>query len=96
MNRVGQDGMWDEEDGFYYDVLRLPDGTRDAAQGALDGGSAAAVRDHGHRALAARARAEAGGAAFAERVRRMPELLQSIHPTGPGHSAMATAGSWRS
>jgi hypothetical protein len=23
----GEDGMWDEEDGFYYDVLRLPDGT---------------------------------------------------------------------
>jgi hypothetical protein len=22
----GQTGMWDEEDGFYYDVLRLPDG----------------------------------------------------------------------
>ena len=27
MNRVGPDGMWDEEDGFYYDVLRLPDGS---------------------------------------------------------------------
>ena len=26
MNRPGQDGMWDEEDGFYYDLLRLPDG----------------------------------------------------------------------
>ncbi len=26
MNRPGADGMWDEEDGFYYDVLRLPDG----------------------------------------------------------------------
>jgi hypothetical protein len=27
MGRVGGDtGMWDEEDGFYYDVLRLPDG----------------------------------------------------------------------
>jgi len=26
MNRPGQDSMWDEEDGFYYDVLRLPDG----------------------------------------------------------------------
>jgi hypothetical protein len=26
MNRVGPGGMWDEEDGFYYDVLRLPDG----------------------------------------------------------------------
>jgi hypothetical protein len=27
MNTVGPDGMWDEEDGFYYDVLRLPDGS---------------------------------------------------------------------
>ncbi len=28
MNRIGdhQDEMWDEEDGFYYDVLRLPNG----------------------------------------------------------------------
>jgi hypothetical protein len=27
MGRVGGDtGMWDEEDGFYYDVLRMPDG----------------------------------------------------------------------
>jgi hypothetical protein len=27
VNRLGPDGMWDEEDGFYYDVLRLPDGS---------------------------------------------------------------------
>jgi hypothetical protein len=27
VNRLGNDGMWDEEDGFYYDVLRLPDGS---------------------------------------------------------------------
>jgi hypothetical protein len=29
MNRIGegQEQMWDEEDGFYYDVLRLPDGS---------------------------------------------------------------------
>ncbi|MFL6652736.1 MAG: MGH1-like glycoside hydrolase domain-containing protein [Sulfurifustaceae bacterium] len=26
MMRVGDAGMWDEEDGFFYDVLRLPDG----------------------------------------------------------------------
>src|SRR5438046_8712200 len=26
LNNVGPDGMWDEEDGFFYDVLRLPDG----------------------------------------------------------------------
>ena len=27
MNNMGPDGMWDEEDGFYYDVLRYPDGS---------------------------------------------------------------------
>src|SRR5580698_1621525 len=27
INHVGEGGMWDEEDGFYYDVLRLPDGS---------------------------------------------------------------------
>ena len=27
LNKAGNDGMWDEEDGFYYDVLRLPDGS---------------------------------------------------------------------
>src|SRR4029077_828462 len=27
INNVGHDGMWDEEDGFYYDVLRLHDGS---------------------------------------------------------------------
>src|SRR5512143_559714 len=27
MNRPGAEGMWDEEDGFYYDILRLPDGS---------------------------------------------------------------------
>jgi hypothetical protein len=26
LNRIGNDGMWDEEDGFYYDLLRMPDG----------------------------------------------------------------------
>src|SRR5204862_5635610 len=27
-----------------------------------------------------------------ERVRRMPELLESIHPTGPGHLGVAERG----
>src|ERR1700730_9226529 len=27
MNQMGDGGMWDEEDSFYYDVLRLPDGS---------------------------------------------------------------------
>ena len=60
MNRTGPDGMWDEEDGFYYDVLRLPDGTAHAPEGPLHGRLAAHVRHHGHRALAAGARATRG------------------------------------
>ena len=42
----GGTGMWDEEDGFFYDVLRLPDGRAAAAQGPLDGGTAAPLRGH--------------------------------------------------
>ena len=57
LNKVGDDGMWDEEDGFYYDVLRLPDGSGLAAQGAIAGRAAAALRHDGHRSGAARARA---------------------------------------
>jgi len=26
INKAGEEGMWDEEDGFYYDLLRTPDG----------------------------------------------------------------------
>ena len=29
--------LWDDEDGFFYDVLHLPDGSRVPAEGALDG-----------------------------------------------------------
>ena len=52
MDHIGEheDGLWDEEDGFFYDVLRLPDGTAHAAQGALDGRAAPAVRGDRHRA----------------------------------------------
>ena len=28
MNRMGDGGLWDEEDGFFYDWLRLPDGRK--------------------------------------------------------------------
>ena len=42
MHAGGDTGMWDEEDGFFYDVLRLPDGRAAAAEGALDGRPAAA------------------------------------------------------
>ena len=46
MNNRGQDGigLWDEADGFFYDVLHLPDGSRRAAEGALDGRPDPALR----------------------------------------------------
>ena len=37
-------GLWDEDDGFYYDVLRPSDGAAHPAAGALDGRAAPAVR----------------------------------------------------
>ena len=51
MDRIGEnhDEMWDEEDGFFYDLLRLPDGQADAPEGAVDGRAAAALRVHGLR-----------------------------------------------
>ena len=51
MDRIGahQDEMWDEQDGFFYDVLRLPDGQVDAFEGAIAGGTPAAVCDDGLR-----------------------------------------------
>ena len=57
MNKVGDDGMWDEKDGFYYDVLRLPDGSAARLEGPLAGRAVAALCHDGHRTVAAGARA---------------------------------------
>ena len=53
MNRVGPEGMWDEEDGFYYDVLRLPDGSATRLKVAR-WSACAALRHDRDRDLAAR------------------------------------------
>jgi hypothetical protein len=91
MNTAGQDGMWDEEDGFYYDLLRLPDG----------GGTRLKVRSMvGLLPLCAtavvekwqRERVPQALSSFLARVRQMPELMESIHPTGPGYYGVAERG----
>ncbi len=91
MNRPGQDGMWDEEDGFYYDLLRLPDGSAQRLKvrsmvGLLPLCATTVIepwqRERVPRALEA----------IRDRQRRMPELLESIHPTGPGHLGVAGRG----
>ncbi len=83
LNRVGQGGMWDEEDGFYYDVLRLPDGTARRLKvrslvGLLPMCATTVVEPW------QRQRVPKIEAHFRERVRRVPALLQGIHPTGEG------------
>ncbi|HXV59470.1 MAG TPA: glucosidase [Vicinamibacteria bacterium] len=91
MNRVGAEGMWDEEDGFYYDVLRLPDGSAQRLKvrsmvGLLPLCAATVIEPW------QRERVPSVTAALTERARRRPELLASLHPTGPGHRGHADRG----
>jgi hypothetical protein len=91
MNRPGPDGMWDEEDGFYYDLLRLPDGSATRLKVRSMVGllplCAATVIEKAQRERVPRAMAQ-----LFERLRRMPELRDSMHPTGPGHFGVAERG----
>ncbi|MGE5101200.1 MAG: MGH1-like glycoside hydrolase domain-containing protein, partial [Deltaproteobacteria bacterium] len=91
MNKPGQEGMWDEEDGFYYDILRLPDGSATRLKvrsmvGLLPLGATTVIEKW------QRERVPRTVAAFEKRVQQMPELMESIHPTGPGHLGVAERG----
>jgi hypothetical protein len=91
MNRAGQEGMWDEEDGFYYDLLQLPDGSATRLKVRSMVGllplCATTVIEKSQRERVPRAMAH-----IMERMRRMPELRETIHPTGPGHFGVAERG----
>jgi hypothetical protein len=91
MNRPGQDGMWDEKDGFYYDILRLPDGSATRLKVRSMVGllplCATTVTEQWQRERIPRVMA-----GVTERLRRMPELAKTIHPTGPGHFGVADRG----
>jgi hypothetical protein len=91
MNRPGPDGMWDEEDGFYYDLLRLPDGSATRLKVRSMVGllplCASTVIEKRQREVVPRAMA-----GLQKRLGRMPELLEAIHPTGPGHLGVAERG----
>ncbi|MFO1429945.1 MAG: glucosidase [Candidatus Competibacteraceae bacterium] len=84
ISHVGPDGMWDEEDGFFYDVLRLPDG----------GSTRLKVRSLvGLLPLCAtsfteswqRERVPGVMKLWEERTQRMPELLANVY-VGRGHA----------
>jgi hypothetical protein len=91
MNRPGQDGMWDEEDGFYYDLLCLPDGSSQRLKVRSMVGllplCATTVVEKWQRERIPRAFAR-----MQERLRRMPELSATMHSTGPGHFGVAERG----
>jgi hypothetical protein len=91
MNQPGQDGMWDEEDGFYYDVLRLPEGNATRLKvrsmvGLLPLCATVVIEKRQRECVPGIV------ARVQTRLRQMPELLQSIHPTGPGHLGVADRG----
>ena len=91
MNRAGQDSMWDEEDGFYYDLLRLPDGSATRLKvrsmvGLLPLCATTIVEKR------QRERVPMAMAAISERLRRIPELRDTMHPTGPGHFGVGERG----
>ncbi len=91
MHQVGPDGMWDEEDGFYYDVLRLPDGRAQRLKvrsivGLLPLCATTVIEPW------QRERIPGVVESFDERLRQMPQLLDWIHLTGPDHRGVADRG----
>src|SRR2546429_10027573 len=82
MNKPGQEGLWDEEDGFYYDLLRLPDGSAQRLKVRTMVGllplCATTILEKSMRERIPRTMAR-----MYERLRRIPELKETIHPTGP-------------
>jgi hypothetical protein len=91
MNKPGQDSMWDEEDGFYYDLLRLPDGSATRLKVRSMVGllplCATTIIEKSQREAIPRAMT-----LMLERLRRIPEISDAIHPTGPGHFGVAERG----
>ena len=91
MNQVGPHGMWDEDDGFYYDVLRLPDGSATRLKvrsmvGLLPLCATTVIEPW------QRERTPRVTSVMQERVRRMPELRESVHLTGEGHLGYGDRG----
>ena len=91
MNSGGDDGMWDEADGFYYDMLRLPDGSAQRLKVRSMVGllplCATTVTERSQRENIPHAMAY-----VQERFRRVPELRETMHPTGPGHYGIDDRG----
>jgi hypothetical protein len=87
INQHGDGGMWDEEDGFYYDVLRLPDGTAQRLKvRSLVGLLPLCASSVFERWQRERVPTLAG--IHEARLLRMPMLADTMHPVGPTHTGV--------
>jgi hypothetical protein len=91
MNQLGSDGMWDEEDGFYYDLLRRPDGSTTRLKvrsmvGLLPLCATTVIEPW------QRERVPRVTKVLRERLQRMPALRDSIHPSGVDHLGYGQRG----
>ncbi len=91
LNREGSQGMWDEEDGFYYDVLRRPDGSAERLKvrsmvGLLPLCAATVVEPW------QRGRVPNLIAHLQERVRRNPDIVRGMHAWGEGNFGYGERG----
>ena len=91
INKPDEEGLWDEEDGFYYDLLRLPDRSSKRVKvrsmvGLLPLCAITVVEKYQRESVPRAARR------MQVRLKRMPEIAASIHPTGPGHFGVDERG----
>jgi len=88
INRHGDQGMWDDEDGFYYDVLQLPDGTARRLKvrslvGLLPLCATTVIEPW------QRDRVPSLVGMYQDKMLRMPMLADTMHPVGPAHLGVA-------
>src|SRR5262245_18331848 len=91
VNRIGDDGLWDEADGFYYDLLRLPDGTSTRLKvrsivGLLPLCATTVVEKY------QRERSPLLVSRISRGLSQFPALMETMHPTGPDHLGVADRG----
>ncbi len=81
INRKGDDSLWDEEDGFYYDLLRLPNGESKRMKVRSMVGLLPFC------AVSVIGKFQRDGVpevyeSLMKRLGKMPEILKCVHPTG--------------
>jgi hypothetical protein len=91
VNRVGGGGLWDDEDGFYYDLLRLPDGQTTHLKvrsivGLLPMCATTIVEEYQRQQVPRVVEHVLG------RLLQMPSLTASVHAMGPGHRGVEERG----